>query len=251
LRKGKTREVDEDYRGSFDVQEALRDEGMNFFAMGHPLVESIIDNVGDPWWLPATVLESPDRKQDGPAALVDYRLELAGIRSSGCLLSYLVTEDGVGKPVSVLRPTDPHLEVPLPRWPVSRIKRFAKMSRDAARLDAIERFQAFKEEHAAIVEQELERLARMQDSRRGFIDDRIGRNEREIARLEEFGTASQKRIIPALRGQVDAGRKRLKELEAEHRQRVDDVQATIPSFHLRPLGVAVIVPVGRLEKLAV
>ncbi len=46
LRKGR-REVEEDYRGSFDVAEALRDEGMQFFAMGHPLVESIIDSVGD------------------------------------------------------------------------------------------------------------------------------------------------------------------------------------------------------------
>jgi hypothetical protein len=251
LRKGKTREVEEDYRGTFDVQEALRNERMQFFAMGHPLVESIIDSVGDPWWLPSTVLESPDRETSEPAILVDFRLELSGIRNTGCLLSYLVTEDGVNDPVTVLRPTDPHLEVPLPSWPKERVERFEKLSLEAARLDAIKRFEDFKEEHAALVEQELERLARMQDSRRGFMDDRISRNEREISRIDAYGTDRQKRIIPALKGQISADRKRLKELEAEHKHRVDEVQATIPSFFLRPLGVAVVVPLGRLQELAV
>jgi hypothetical protein len=251
LRKGKPREIEEDYRGTFDVQEALRYERIQFFAMGHPLVESIIDSVGDPWWLPATVLESPDRKTDDPAVLVDFRLELSGIRNSGCLLSYLVTEDGVSDPVSVLQPTDRDMEVPLPRWPIELVKRFETLSLEAARLDAIKRFEDFKEEHAALVERELERLARMQDSRRGFVDDRISRNEREIARLEAYGTESQKRIIPARKGQIDADRKRLKELGVEHKRRVDEVQATMPSFFLRALGVAVIVPVGQLQELAV
>lgn len=249
LREDK-RKVEEDYRGSFNVHDALRDERMHFFAMGHPLVESILDNVGDLWWLPATVLESQEWSRDEPALLVDYRLELDGIRSSGCLLSYLVTDEGAREPIEVLQPTDPHLEARLPAWPADRVQRFEKLSLEAARRDAIDRFATFKEDHAAVVERELERLARMHDSRSGFIDDRIARNDREIERLEEFGTESQRRIIPARQGQIEADRKRLAELAHEHRQRVDAIQATIPSFHLRLLGVAMIVPAGRLQELA-
>ena len=99
---------------------------------------------------PSTVLESPEWTIDEPALLVDYRLELHGIRDSGCLLSYLVTEDGVG-PAGRSAPARPirTLEVSFPRWPAERVKRFEKMSLEAARLDAIDRFEAFKEEHAA------------------------------------------------------------------------------------------------------
>src|SRR5207249_4948332 len=86
--RGGRKGVEEDYRGSFDVRDALTDERMHFFAMGHPLVESIIDNAGDPWWLPITAFECAEWASDEPALLVDYRLELHGIRDSGCLISH-------------------------------------------------------------------------------------------------------------------------------------------------------------------
>ncbi len=89
------------------MTEALSDERMQFFAMGHPLVEAIIDNVGDPWWLPVSVLESPDVSAGRSALLVDYRLELHGIRDSGQLISHLVTDDGVVPAVRVVQPDDP------------------------------------------------------------------------------------------------------------------------------------------------
>src|SRR5262249_12443777 len=76
------KQVEEAYRGSLDVQQALNDERLQFFAMGHPLVEAIVDNVGDPWWLPVGALESMEWTSDEPAFLVDYRLELHGIRNS-------------------------------------------------------------------------------------------------------------------------------------------------------------------------
>jgi len=244
------RDVDEDYRGSFDLPEALRDERMHFFAMGHPLVEAIINNVGDPWWLPVSALESPDVSVNRPALLVDYRVELYGIRDSGVLVSHLVTDDGVSAPVRVVQPDDPMLEVRLPSWPPQQVARYSEVSLEAVRLEAVRIFEDFKQDHAALVEQELDRLTRMFDSRRGFIDDRIARNDNEIERLERFGTESQKRIIPARQGQIDADRKRLAEIEQERRDRVDAVQTMIPSFHLRLLGLAMIVPVGHLKKLA-
>ena len=177
---------------------------MQFFAMGHPLVESIVDNVGDPWWLPVGALESTEWQRDEPALLVDYRLELHGIRNSGCLISHLVTEDGVRPPVEVIQPTDPTLEVKLPALPPELLRRLHEVSKEAARRDAIERFEAFKADHAAFVEQEVERLMRMFDSRRGLLDDRVARNKRQIDQLERFGAERQKSILPALRGQIDA-----------------------------------------------
>jgi hypothetical protein len=146
--------VEEDYRGSFDVAEALRDEGMHFFAMGHSLVESILDSVGDPWWSPLTVLESDEWRSNESAFLVDYRLELYGIRNSGCLVSYLVTEGGVSPPVAVRQPSDPNLAVRVPALAPEIIKRLSVSCDNAARQAAVERFEEFKADHAALVEQE-------------------------------------------------------------------------------------------------
>lgn len=250
LRKAR-KDVDEDYRGTFDVHQALRDERLDFFAMGHPLVESILDNAGDPWWLPVTALESEEWASSDPALLVDYRLELYGIRDNGELLSHLVSSDGVKPPISVRQPEDPALGIHIPALPRRVVEEFAVMSSSAARQEAIQRFDTFKEEHAGVAEQEIERLTRMFNSRRGFIDDRIARNERQVEHLERSGTVSQQRIIPARQGQIRADRKRLAELEEERARRLREVHDMVPSYFLRLLGVALIVRRGGLQELVV
>lgn len=251
---GKIREarrgIEEDYRGTFDVEAALADERMQFFAMGHPLVEAILDHTGDPWWLPIGAFESPEWLTDAPALLVDYRLELYGLRHSGCLISHLVTDDGVRAAVEILQPDDAKLEVRLPVLSPERLTRFAEQSWAAARREAIGRFESYKADHAALVEQELERIIRMYDSRRGFIHDRVVRNRREIERLERFATESQQRIIPARRGQIAADEHRLAELDREQEDRVSAIQATLPTHFLRLLGAALIVRPGKLAELA-
>lgn len=250
LRRDKRKEVDEDYRGSFEVGQALLDERMHFFAMGHPLVEAAIENVGDPWWLPVTVLESPDVAESVPLLLVDYRLELYGIRDSGQLISHIVSDDGVSAPIRVLPPDDPLAEVWLPEWPRERIKRYSKLSWDAARRAAVDAFASYKRDHAVLLEQELDRVARSFNSRRGLHDDRIARNRREVKWQETYGTERQKQILPALRGQIVQSEKRLAELEAERDEKVKELRAIIPSQRLTLLSVAMIVPVGRLKEMA-
>jgi hypothetical protein len=242
--------VEEEYRGSFDVQTALADERLHFFAMGHPLVEAIIDNVGDPWWLPVTALESHQWNSDDPALLVDYRLELHGLRDSGLLISHLVTGKGVRPPIDVLQPDDPSLEVRLPPLSAESLARFAEQSRDAARREALARFEEFKADHAALMEEEVDRIERMFTSRQGFLQDRVARNRREIERLEHYGTESQRQIIPARQGQIAADQKRLAALDAEQGQRVDQLRQTLPSHYLRLLGVTLVVRVGALKEMA-
>lgn len=243
--------VEEDYKGTFDVTEALVDERQHFFAMGHPLVEAILDNVGDPWWAPVGVLESPEWARDEPALLVDYRLELYGIRDSGRLITHLVSEDGVQPPVEVLRPSDPRSDVRLPQLPEDVVQRYEKRSVDAARREARTHFEEFKAEHASFLEQEIERLARMFDSRAGLLNDRIARNTRQIDQLDRFGTERQRSIIPALEGQVSADQTRVAELESERQERLTQLHKTLPSHYLRTLGVTYIVRPGKLEELRV
>ena len=199
---------------------------------------------------PDSLLESPEWMGDEPAFLVDYRLELHGIRSSGGLISHLVTETGVKSPVEVIRPTDPELGVTLPALSQDAVDRLSKTSKPAARREAEDRFEEFKVEHAALVEQEVERLLRMFDSRRGLLTDRVARNDRQIHRLERFGTDREKRIVPALRGQIRADRTRLHELDGEQVARLDAVHAARPEQYLRLLGVTMIVRPGRLKEMA-
>jgi hypothetical protein len=249
LRDGQ-KNVEEDYRGSFDVQEALGDERMQFFAMGHPLVEAILDNVGDPWWLPVGALESAEWKSEEPALLVDYRLELHGIRDSGCLISHLVTNEGIAPAVDVIEPTESMLEVRLQTLPPDLLHQFEETSKETARREALARFEEYKAEHAGFVEQEIARLMRMFDSRRGLLDDRVARNKRQIDQLERFGTERQKGILPALRGQIDADQARLAEIEGGRMERLDALHATVPEQYLRLLGVTMIVRPGKLKEMA-
>jgi hypothetical protein len=90
----------------------------------------------------------------------------------------------------------------------------------------------------------------MFDSRRGLLDDRVSRNERQIDYLERYGTERQQSILPALRGQIDADRRRLAELEGERRERLDALHATLPAHHLQLLGVTMIVRPGKLKEMA-
>jgi hypothetical protein len=89
----------------------------------------------------------------------------------------------------------------------------------------------------------------MFDSRRGLLDDRLARTQRQIEDLDRFGTERQKRILPALRGQISADRRRLAELETERQERLESVHSTLPSHYLRLLGIAVIVRAGGLTEL--
>jgi hypothetical protein len=151
----------------------------------------------------------------------------------------------------VLRPDDPTLQVKLPALSPDQIARLWTSSHEAARREAIVRFEEFKSEQAALAEQELERIIRMFDSRRGFLNDRIARNRREVDRLQRFGTESQKRIIPARRGQIAADEQRLAELADEQQERVNVLHATLPSHFLELLAVTLVVRPGRLKEMAV
>ncbi len=111
-------------------------------------------------------------------------------------------------------------------------------------------FEEFKNEHVAILEQEVERIVRMFDSRRGFLDDRIKRTKGQISSIQRHGLEHQKRIIPALRGQVDAAERRVRELEKERKERLRVVHGATPEFRLRLLAVTVVVPEGGLQELA-
>jgi hypothetical protein len=182
--------------------------------------------------------------------MVDYRLELYGIRNSGCLISHLVTEDGIRPAVAVTQPADPKAKVAIPALPQQIVEQFAEMSKRAAREEAVARFEDYKTDHAGFVEQEVERLTRMFDSRRGLLDDRIARNTRQIDHLRRFGTERQQSILPAIRGQIDADRARLQDLDTESRKRLDALHATLPEHYLRLLGATIIVRQGKLREMA-
>jgi predicted metalloprotease len=152
--------------------------------------------------------------------------------------------------VDAVEPSDPTLEVTLPAFSPAFLGHLHSLSREAAQREAIARFEAHKEEHAGFVEQEVERLVRMFDSRRGLLDDRIARNERLIERLELHGTARQRNIIRARRGQIQADKGRLAELESERRERLNVLHTTLPGRQLELLGVTMIVSPDKLKEMS-
>src|SRR4029079_17934776 len=98
-----------------------------------------------------TVLESAD---DSTGFLVDYEIRLQGVRSTASLFTHAV---GVSAP-SVVRPSDPRLE--LVPAPVSGEERavLEQASRDVVASELDRRIESFRRENEEMYEAERQRL---------------------------------------------------------------------------------------------
>lgn len=219
--------LEKSYHGTFSPAAAVQDESLDFFAFGHPLVDACLEYALSELTSGSVGKRSlPRHLLAAPAVELNYLVEFIGIRRWAEIISLAY---------SLEANRDRELEASLPlAEPTSQHGPMVSS-------DAMERVrQAAGDDVARVMQSRLAELVAMNQRR---ADDELARAQRvhsynlrrldgnseriheQIARLEEEGDPERLRIIPALRGRLEAtGRERL-QLDSDLEVKTRDVEA--------------------------
>jgi superfamily II DNA or RNA helicase len=225
------------YRGVFEPAQALRREDLEFFAFGHPLVDTLINVAGGFEGAAVGSRYSSDVPPGTWLELVWQVRSKVGLRR-GHLLRHLVNAD-LQVQVDELRgiPSDRGAVLAVPSWARDAVAASQdRFDQDFASLRA-GYLQEFEEVRAQKTKQEHRLYAYQRDRLEGTI-----RRLSDWIADREAGTPSEKdaRILPATRGQLSAAERRLDEVRAQHELRLETIEneRSIPDGTL--LWVAVV-----------
>lgn len=225
--------------GVFDPQDALRLEHRPFFSFGHRLVDALVALPGSDHPVTATIQRRRDT--DRPYVELIYELLTDGLIKEGELVRHLVAEDSqvLTERLKALPPVGreaPDMDVP------SWVSDAAAASRQAMYDDLNSRRAAIADKDAAVRAGKLEREKRVHDEAVRRLRARSDDLTTRIYDLDLTGSAGQRRIIPALQGQVDRTRTRLQERESGHEERLREIEAQESSSHFQLLSASFVMP---------
>lgn len=209
-------------RGVFDPIEGLALEDLDFFAMGHPLVEGLLDlSTRDDLNPPVTSARAVADIKGGPYVEIWYQIRAEGYARFGEVRRHLVGPDlEVRSDEARTMPIAGRaITIELPPWAADAVaasKAVINNEQAAAR----ELVQGQWERRQA---EELERVERVHAYRRARLDSRISAELRWIEDVEHSGTDRQRKVLPARRGKVAKDRERLDLMEAEHRAKLGEL----------------------------
>jgi ERCC4-related helicase len=229
----------DEYRGTFDYRVALEDEGLEFFAFGHPLVEAIVTSVSEEGSVPPLAMLAPEDETDG--VLIDYEVRFTGVRDRLELLSHVVNGGVHARCPRLALPEDPSEEVQPNAYHPSAVAELAGESHTSAAGELERRFTLFRVDNEQTYQAERQRLEKLFAFQSRHFEQRIARIENQIDRLDRFGTDSERRVIPALRGRIAQDHIRLRAVDEER----DDALARLstlrqPSEEIRVVGATLL-----------
>jgi hypothetical protein len=227
------------YRGTFDYRVALDDESLEFFAFGHPLVDALVRTVTDDGAVPPITRLEASEGEEG--VLVDYEVIFSGVRGRHELVSHVINGDGDGHLPRLKVPSDPHHELSLRQLDHEAASEITALSRDCANDQLSDRAEAFRQHNDEDYRAERARLEKRFRFQQHHFEQRIERTEDQIARLEAYGTDSERRVLPALRGRIDQDRRRIQEIGDERELELAELeQRREPGEQIRPIGVTLL-----------
>lgn len=209
-------------RGVFDPIEGLALEDLDFFAMGHPLVEGLLD-LGtrtdlDP---PVTTARAVPGVSGGPFVEIWYQIRAEGYARFGEIRRHVIgpdlqvhSEEVRSMPVAGRR-----VAIDLPGWAADAVAA-SKALADEERTTARDLVQGQWEARQA---EELSRAERVHAYRRARLDNRIAAELRWVEEVERSGSERQRKVLPARRGKVAKDRERIELLEAEQRAKLGEL----------------------------
>jgi superfamily II DNA or RNA helicase len=222
-------DLDDEYRGTFAYRVALEDETLDFFAFGHPLVEALVEATCEDGAVPPLGALPTG---NGEGYLVDYEIRFSGVREREQLVTHAVGCD------SPEQPHDLHAETEIAPMGEEEAFELELASRTWADEETAKRFDAFRAENEQMHEAERERLEKRFAFQRRFYEKRIEDVQARIDRLTQYGTESERTILPALRGQIDRHRQRIAQVEEERRTALEHLDLRQePSYETRVLAV--------------
>lgn len=206
----RTRESDT--RGVFDWRTALEREDLPFFAIGHALIDGVLNLPLDEG--AAVGLRRIPGETANLAVEVFYQVEAEGLARSGALIRHLVDTNlsVVSERMSAMPEMREELDsVEIPAWAQDALLA-------SERLFASERaieFERIRAEHEARRAQETERVDRIHGYRQARLERLIADEALWIAEKEVSGSERDRRIMPARKGKLKKNEERLQSLEEE------------------------------------
>ena len=212
-------------RGVFDPQEALALEDLDFFAVGHELIDKIVA-------LP--LREEPALTAayrltdvlDGPLVELYYQIRGEGSTMTGRVVRHLVGADLQVKSteVTTLPPIGEPADIEVPEWALAALQ----VSRDRFIQDLAESRTRIHIEFEARQKEELARTERIFEYRQHRLRRRIGEDRTWIEERERTGSDRDRRILPARRGKLAKDLERVERLKSEYDDQVADIKTRQP-----------------------
>lgn len=224
-------------RGAFDPKLALSLEEIDFFAIGHEVIDTIVDFISA-----GTACTGARRTDDAPPGVhieIVYQLESNGLVPSGRIIRHLVGED-----LSVVERTLhslPGLGIPIATTVPSWAEDAVRCSEAAIRSTQAQMREQVQHEHEEFRQATLERESRLHEYQKRYLEAFISEKEEWIAAVEERGTRNQKRILPAIKGRVRKYRERLEILDDEYEDKVQRILGQRVDVVLNVVSAGVVV----------
>jgi ERCC4-related helicase len=227
------------HRGTFDPPTAVREESWDFFALGHPVVDGLLETqrAGSEG---RTGARLADDAPEPVGVELFYEVVVQGLQQEGQLLRHVIGPDLEVRSELIDHPLflQPCQSVPaVPEWVGQAIDR----SREAA-LSSLEALKAASTEgFEQLRSVQLERATRINAHRVRQQQNVIDRLELQIADLEQDEDAAKRRILPALNARVRKSRQRVAELESELAEELERIENRRLASSLRVVAAGLVV----------
>jgi ERCC4-related helicase len=214
-------------RGTFDPEQAREFEEIDFFAIGHPLVDEIMKAAVDESLSSSIGVYEEEADAARWVLEVWYRVDIAGVRPDQQFRVHRATPAGVVSSETVsslpsLKNEEAAGEVALT---TDEIRRALGRSEERLASELRELQDQRVTENEEMYGREVERLERVISYRRQKELHTIQTQQDRIERLEHEGSSEERRILPALRGRIERANERLELIrleELDERKKIED-----------------------------
>ncbi len=226
------------WHGVFRPDEAITRDDLDFFALGHPAIERLIDQVLDDRTHTTARL---DPTLNGGAQLeLIYELQASTQPPRARIVRHLVNNDLEVSSEGLERM--PNLSggvgAEVPSWAVDAIGRSEQVHRteiDALRSEA-------HEDHERLKREASNRAQRIFEYRKLRLSDRIRAESEWIEQAKASQDAKRMKILPAREGKLRKDMERLRDLEDSHQRELADIQARQIAVSGRVLSATLLLP---------
>jgi superfamily II DNA or RNA helicase len=227
--------------GVFDPEVAVKHEDRDFFAFGHPAIDTLVEFAANE----APQLTAARRDGNLPKGIyveVFYEHRAEGLKGTARLVRHVVAENGSVTPeiVGSMPPMGRPARVHVPDWVSGAL--------DASKRQAMRESAALRSEHSEfeeyLRERELERAKRIYDYQEHRLQQIINEEARWVARVESQGTDRERRVLPARSGKLRKDRQRLSDLTDRYAEEVRSIRGRQAGVYYSVLAAGIVQGTG-------
>lgn len=213
-------------RGTFDPQLALEHEDIDFFALGHPILDRVLEVAQLPTEENEVCAYEDRSEREGYAVDLYYRMEITGISPTASFVRHRVRESGEIESTRLEEP--PAVGAELRGEDIQMIPEAIQQAVESSEQFLVSEVEALKREgnqrNEQARERELDRIERIHQYRRQKEMQLILEQERRLEKLET-GTADGRRLLPAIRGRINKAQGRLQVIELDYQEQLQRLEA--------------------------